>query len=259
MERVWLWKARGRVSEAIEWEREGSEREREAMARMLEAMAREREANFQSEVDFQSEVEQALEWLRAWDWEQKKLQEQRQKPEARDWELERDKWETILDEKWKWMWDGGWVGRAEDEQSWMKNHREAHPNSWNEESWREISLCWKDLDGWVDRRWKRKDAIRDFKETCVTLLKELGKIDGSISAHEHNIFNASDYEYPIEDWHIVADYMADMQDAMALGDEGRFVELCKASFDLIERKLRSEEVKQGAFPHVTDMIIYIIP
>jgi len=109
-------------------------------------------------------------------------------------------------------------------------------------AWLLQRVWWNDVDEWKGRRDERMGAFNSLKKTCLDLLEEIRKIDGSASAHEFDVLYSI---YQVDDRQLVGHYIDDMKDAMDYGDEDRCVGSCNSLFDLFRTRLRSEEVKQG--------------
>ncbi len=137
------------------------------------------------------------------------------------------------------LWGSGWLRRVQDERTSLEgDHR-----GYGELAWLLQRVWLNDVDEWVGRRKERMGAFDELKKTCMALLDELRKIDGSASAHEFDVLYSI---YQVDDRQLVIHYIDDMKDAMDYGDEDRCIRSCNALFDLFRTRLRSEEVKQGA-------------
>ncbi|KLO08624.1 hypothetical protein SCHPADRAFT_893745 [Schizopora paradoxa] len=139
-------------------------------------------------------------------------------------------------------WDGGWLQMAQAEYDWMDQDRKAHPNEWTGD-WPRMRLWWDDVRDWAKRwRW-RNDVIEEFKTTSESLLLELGKIDGSVTARE---FSKVQTAFDNNERHQrLVGYTDNMKIALLAGDEAQFLPNCKLAWCLVEGILRSKGVKQG--------------
>ncbi|KLO06220.1 hypothetical protein SCHPADRAFT_946268 [Schizopora paradoxa] len=138
-------------------------------------------------------------------------------------------------------WGDGWLKRAEAEYYWMEKDHTEHPGEWTED-WPRMSLWWNDVREWAERwRW-RNDVVEEFEKTIESLLLELEKIDGSVSARELNVFEKS-YD---DEWdRRLVNHADNMKIALLAGDKGRFAFNYNSALDLIGGVLRSKGVKQG--------------
>ncbi|KLO11679.1 hypothetical protein SCHPADRAFT_941830 [Schizopora paradoxa] len=138
-------------------------------------------------------------------------------------------------------WCGRYLEVARVEYHWMENDRRKYPGEWTED-WPHVRLWWEDVREWAKRwRW-RNGVIEEFKSRSTSLLLELGKIDGSVSAREFSVIRTS---YDDERHHHIIYYTDRMKMALLEGDEGEFVRNCNSAWDLIGGVLRSKGVKQG--------------
>ncbi len=192
-------------------------------------------------------AEGAWDFKSSWtqDWEVARAWEQKQKPEPRDLERELERplqdWDFERKHLWERLWGGGWLMRVRDERASL----EGDHSDWGELAWLLQRAWWNDVEEWGERREERMGAFDKLKKTCLELLEEIRKIDGSASAQEFDIFY-SESVYQEDDRQLVGHYIDDMKDAMDHGDEDRCIGCCNALFDLFRTRLRSEEVKQGA-------------
>ena len=130
----------------------------------------------------------------------------------------------------------------------MQTDRQEYPSDWEEEIWLLHQLWYEDVDDWVKQRDWQMEVVTSFGDNCVDLLKELGKIDGSMSSHEINVFNKYERTYNMERWDTLSDQIRGMKIALCLGDKDTFIEQLISTFGLIEQNMRSDAVRQGELP-----------
>ncbi|KLO04712.1 hypothetical protein SCHPADRAFT_947494 [Schizopora paradoxa] len=141
------------------------------------------------------------------------------------------------------LWGGGWLKRAEAEYDWMVKDQIAYPGDWTTDLLR-MHLWWNDVREWTERwRW-RNDVIKDFEKTCAKLFLELGKIDGSVSAHEFSVVQTTLND---ERGRLLVEYSNNMKIALFAGDKGHFLLNCNRVWVLVGDILHSKGVKQGVY------------
>lgn len=143
------------------------------------------------------------------------------------------------------LWDGGRLVRLHEEREWIHRDQRDHADDWGPSARRLLHFWWDEVNEWEERMAWRMLVIEEFEDTSMSLLRELGKIDGSAAAREFNAFNTSSFAYEEDRRHQVADYVAGMKVAMGRGNEARFIRGCDSALGIIGATMRSGEIKQG--------------
>ncbi|KLO11693.1 hypothetical protein SCHPADRAFT_941841 [Schizopora paradoxa] len=143
------------------------------------------------------------------------------------------------------LWDGGFLVQLSEVRRWIREDQSENPSDWNASSRRLFEFWREDVKDWEERVDLRMLLVDEFEKTSISLLEELAKIDGSGSASEFNVFNSSNFAYEVGRQHHLADQIASMKVAMGRGNEARFSRGYKSALDVVQKALRSNELKQG--------------